>query len=816
LGTEGRYARHPESPYTAQLLEEDAVELYEHAPCGYLSTLPDGTIIKVNATFLEWTGYGRDQLVGRTRFQSLLPVVGQIFYDTHLGPLLLMQGFAKELAFEIVCHDGSRIPIILNTSLKRDRQGQPLVIRTTILDARGRRAYEEELRLSKRRAEEAEAETRRLNEVLEERVEQRTQERDRIWRMSQDMLVVATIEGKLISFNPAFSRILGWTEQESDGIQFGDLVHPEHHKAFNSALETLASGQSIERFETRARHKNSKYRWISWTGVPEESMVYAVGRDVTAEKEQADLLRKTEEALVHAQKMEAIGKLTGGIAHDFNNILQVIAGNLELLKLDFEGAPQAIHRLQVAIGAVGRGAKLASQLLSFARRQPLKPLPSNIGRILREMDDMLRRALGESVELEVVASAGLWTTLVDRNQLENVVLNLAINARDAMNATGKMTLEVSNAMLDDRCAETHPEAVPGQYVMLAISDTGCGMPPEVMEHIFEPFFTTKPEGSGTGLGLSMAYGFVKQSGGHIKVYSEPGHGTTFKIYLPRVHQAETVVSDTPVDISTGGSETILVVEDDPAVQETVVATLAGLGYRVLKAHDGESALAHLRSGAHVDLLFTDAVMPGPVKSTELARLAKTLLPEIEILFTSGYTQNVIAHGGRLDPGVELISKPYSRNELAKKIRRMLPNTRKSIPATTEPQKYPIKEKTPLSQGSLRVLVVEDNDDANDMLCELIRLLGHDVQGVPNAEVAIDILRTNPSDILLTDMRLPGMSGLDLAKQALSLRPDIHIIFSSGFGAIESVGFNSLSLPKPYDLAQIEDIFQKIRRQVPRQ
>jgi CheY-like chemotaxis protein len=304
--------------------------------------------------------------------------------------------------------------------------------------------------------------------------------------------------------------------------------------------------------------------------------------------------------------------------------------------------------------------------------------------------------------------------------------------------------------------------------------------------------------------------------GHIKVYSEPGQGTTFKIYLPRVHQAETVVSDTPVDTSTGGRETILVVEDDPAVRETVVATLAGLGYRVLKAHDGESALTLLRSGVQIDLLFTDVVMPGPVKITELARQAKVLLPKIEILFTSGYTQNAIVHGGRLDPGVELISKPYSRNELAKKVRRMLPNTQKSIPATTEPQKYPIKEKTPLSQAALRVVVVEDNDDANDMLCELIRLLGHEVQGVPSAEAAIDILRTNPPDILLTDMRLPDMSGLELAKKALSLRPDMHIIFSSGFGVIESVGLNSLSLPKPYDLAQIEDIFQKIHRQVSRQ
>jgi PAS domain S-box-containing protein len=798
-----------ESSYITHLLKEDPGELYEQAPCGYLSMMPDGTIVKVNATFLEWTGYEKDELVGKKRFQNLLPVVGRIFYDTHLGPLLLMQGFAKELAFEIIRHDGSRIPIILNSTLKRDAHGQPLVIRTTILDARGRRAYEEELRLSKRRAEEAEAETRRLNAVLEERVEQRTQERDRIWRMSQDMLVVASVQGELVSSNPAFTAILGWNEQEAQDIRLDDLVHPEHRHTFDVALAKLASGQPSDRFEVRMRHKNDTYRWISWTAVPEAGRFYAVGRDVTVEREQTDLLRKTEEALVQAQKLEAIGKLTGGVAHDFNNLLQVIAGNLELLKIDFGATPQSIHRLQVAISAVSRGAKLSSQLLSFARRQPLKPLPSNVGRILREMDDMLRRALGGLIEIEVIATGGLWTTMVDRHQLENVILNLAINARDAMNGAGKLTVEVGNAVLDEQYAEVHPEVLPGQYVMLAISDTGSGMSPEVMEHIFEPFFTTKAEGEGTGLGLSMAYGFVKQSGGHIKAYSEPGQGTTFKIYLPRVHQAEAVLTEKPVDISVGGSETILVVEDDPAVQETVVATLSGLGYRVLEAHDGESALATLQGGAQVDLLFTDVVMPGPVKSTELARQAKTLLPNIAVLFTSGYTQNAIVHGGKLDAGVELISKPYGRSELAKKVRRMLPGVGKDASDRQKPSAG--DQKLAPTSRMFRVLVVEDNEDAKEMLCELLRLLGHDAQGVSSAESALDLMHGNVFDILLTDVSLPGISGVELVKQVLSLKPNVHIIFSSGFGAVVDVGVEAFSLPKPYDLADIERVLQSVSR-----
>ena len=318
-------------------------------------------------------------------------------------------------------------------------------------------------------------------------------------------------------------------------------------------------------------------------------------------------------------------------------------------------------------------AGFASQLLAFGRRQPLAPKVVNLGRFVRGLDDLLRRALGDGVEIETVISGGLWNTLVDPSQVENAILNLAINARDAMQAHGKLTIEAGNAALTDDTDVRHEDVRSEQYVMLAVTDTGCGMTPEVVEHVFEPFFTTKPEGQGTGLGLSMVYGFVKQSGGHIKIDSEPGRGTTIRLYLPRASAAEDVVAEDAAGSITGGSETVLVVEDDDEVRATVVELLGDLGYRVLEAADAQSALAIIESGAAIDVLFTDVVMPGPVRSPELARQARARLPEVAVLFTSGYTDNAIVHGGRLDQGIDLLSKPYTRETLARRIRHVLRN-----------------------------------------------------------------------------------------------------------------------------------------------
>jgi len=380
---------------------------------------------------------------------------------------------------------------------------------------------------------------------------------------------------------------------------------------------------------------------------------------------------KLEQTLRQSQKMEAIGQLTGGIAHDFNNLLQVILTDLDLSLLRLEGQSVIAGYLRDAISEVERGAKLTSQLLAFARRQPLSPKPLRVDRLLTDMVVMLRRTIGEEVEIETVNGGGLWNALVDANQLQNAILNLAVNARDAMPDGGKLTFELSNSHLDAAYAADHIEVTPGQYVLLAVTDTGIGMPEEVVSKAFEPFFTTKPEGAGTGLGLSMVFGFVKQSGGHIKIYSEPGLGTTVKLYLPRARSAEMAREVVETQAVRGSGQTILVAEDDAGVRSSVVAQLAELGYRVLAAADGEEALAILSRGETIDLLFTDVVMPGALNGRALALKAREILPGLEVVFTSGYTENAIIHNGRLDEGVTLLSKPYRLPQLAEAVHKAL-------------------------------------------------------------------------------------------------------------------------------------------------
>jgi signal transduction histidine kinase/DNA-binding response OmpR family regulator len=580
--------------------------------------------------------------------------------------------------------------------------------------------------------------------------------------------------------------------------------------AFNGMLTEVGErAKAIEQSNDRLQHEVS-------VRVEAEDAVRQLNNSLEERiRERTAELEKAHAQLRQSQKLEAIGQLTGGVAHDFNNVLQVISGNLQLLQMTLAGNPEALRRLESATFAADRGAKLSSQLLAFARRHPLQPLATNIGRVLRGMDDLLRRALGESVHIETVVAGGLWTTLVDPHQLENVILNLAINARDAMKGDGKLTLELNNAMLDDNYVIHEPEVTPGQYVMLAISDTGCGMSPEVLARAFEPFFTTKREGEGTGLGLSMAYGFVKQSNGHIRIYSEVGSGTTIKIYLPRSMQPEVELPNLRNAPVMGGSETILVVEDDLSVQATVVDMLQALGYRVLKANDGQAALTILQSGVPVDMLFTDVVMPGPVRSVEVARQAKQMFPAIEVLFTSGYTQNAIVHGGRLDPGVELISKPYRRDELARKIRQLFAAHREveAAPAIPAPAPAPVVDegaaRPSIAAKPLSILVVEDNQDARTMLAELLLILGHSVEGVGSAEQALETLAQQRFDILLTDHSLPGMSGLELARTVVARGSGMRIIFSSGYGAPIAAGLDikSTFLPKPFTLAALQKVLE---------
>lgn len=642
----------------------------------------------------------------------------------------------------------------------------------------------------------AEQKLEQLANSLERQVSERTAEVNRLWRNARDLLVVTGDDGTIRSVNPAWSAVLGFPARDSVGRRIGTFVWPDDVAMF------LTGDRRLPDLDVRFRHLDGSARWISWRIFVEEGLTFAYGRDVTAEREQARALADASEQLRQAQKMEAIGQLTGGVAHDFNNLLQVISGNLQLLSKDIAGNAKAEQRIANAIAGVGRGSKLANQLLAFGRRQALEPKVINIGRFIFALEDLLRRTIGEAIEIETIRSSGLWNTFVDPSQIENAVLNLAINARDAMGGVGKLTVEVGNAYIDDAYARRHQDIRAGQYVLIAVTDTGEGMTADVLERAFEPFFSTKPVGKGSGLGLSMVYGFVKQSGGHVKIYSEPGEGTTVRIYLPRSKEEEDRLTDIDYGPVTGGTETILVAEDDDEVRATVVEMLGDLGYSVLKARDAASALTVIESGVSIDLLFTDVVMPGPLRSPDLARKARERLPNVAVLFTSGYTENSIVHEGRLDAGVELLSKPYSREALARKVRATLAGHRKAdaeVPAGEGPS-----EEKAMKARTLKILLVEDDFLIRLNAADLLQELGHEIVEVTTAEEALPLLKAQAFDILLTDIGLPAMPGTELAVHARAENPAIGVVFATGHNSLPSIPGDrpAILLQKPYDSAAV--------------
>ena len=407
----------------------------------------------------------------------------------------------------------------------------------------------------------------------------------------------------------------------------------------------------------------------------------------TAELDQESKLRQEAEAtLRQSQKMEAVGQLSGGIAHDFNNLLTIIIGNLDTMRRQLENLPKTAAELasklakpvDSAIKGANSAAQLTQRLLAFSRRQALEPRRVDLNRLVSDMMDILRRSLGEDINLETVLGAGLWPTFVDPHQVENVLLNLALNAKSAMTKGGHLTIETANCYLDDAYVERFGDVEAGQYVLLCVSDTGTGIKSEIIDRVFEPFFTTKPQGEGSGLGLAMVHGFVKQSGGHIRIYSEPGHGTTVKIYLPRATGDEKITAvpagKSPRPAPTPNAkkdETVLVVEDNDGVRDYATEVLEQLGYRVLATSDAKEALRLLSDGKHVDLLFTDVVLPGAITGRVLAEQAKDMRPGLRVLYTTGYTRNAIVHQGRLDPDVHLLNKPYTQQDLARKVRDLL-------------------------------------------------------------------------------------------------------------------------------------------------
>jgi PAS domain S-box-containing protein len=542
-------------------MEDDLEDLFENAPCGYVSTRPDGRITKINRTLSLWLNADRDQLVGK-RFQDLLNIAGKIYYETHFAPLLRMQGFFNEVALDLVSNTGQLVPVLVNAVERRDESGQVRFIRITVFNATERRRYERELLEARRIAEAAGQQLRELNQTLEARV----------------------------------------------------------HEAVNERMQV-------------------------------------------------------EEALRQSQKMEAIGQLTGGLAHDFNNLLTGILGNLDLLEMRLgQGRVADLERYIIAArGIVQRASTLTHRLLAFARRQTLDPKPTDINRLVAGMEELIRRTMGELYQIEVVRAAGLWAAYIDQNQLENALLNLCINARDAMPNGGRLTIETANRWLDEHLARRR-DLPAGQYVSLSVTDTGTGMPPEVAERVFDPFFTTKAADKGTGLGLSMIHGFMRQSGGEIRVYSEVGRGTTMCLYLPR-HYGEADELEPMVEKRiaerTGSGETILVVDDEPSVRTLVVEVLEELGYLAIEAGDGPTALRLLQSVSRVDLLITDLTLPGGIDGREVAEQARTLKPGIRVLFITGYAENAVIGNGQLQPGIQLLHKPFSMQVLASRVKNTL-------------------------------------------------------------------------------------------------------------------------------------------------
>jgi PAS domain S-box-containing protein len=640
----------------------------------------------------------------------------------------------------------------------------------------------------------AEAGLRALAASLERQVAERTEDRDRLWRLATDIMMIARFDGVILAINPAASAVLGWSEQELVGSLVYDLVHPEDLDRSRARAARLEAGETLPPAENRYRHRDGSYRWISWNVVAGGGRINAIGRHTTAERERAAALalsearlrsvfetsysfqgwlapdgtvldanraalaaigaaretvigrrywetpwfaatpdaaafvaeavprvaagetqrrelvldlptgrrafdfslrpaqdaagaviglvpeamevterRAAEEQLRQAQKMEAVGQLTGGLAHDFNNLLAGISGSLELLQLRVAQGRLAESERYIAAaqGGARRAASLTHRLLAFSRQQTLDPKPLSPNRLIGGLEELVRRTIGPQITLQTVLAIGVWPILCDRNQLENALLNLCINARDAMPQGGRLTIETANTWLDEAGARARDMA-PGQYVALCVTDTGVGMTRSVLARAFDPFFTTKKPGEGTGLGLSMIYGFAKQSGGEVRLYSEPGQGTTVRLYLPRYFglvAEEAAAPGTPPAASRG--EVVLVVDDEPLVRMLVIDVLTDLGYGAIEAADGPAGLAALRAAERVDLMITDVGLPGGMNGRQLAETARQERPTLPVLFITGYAENAVLASLPRQAGMHVLAKPFGVDALVARIRAMV-------------------------------------------------------------------------------------------------------------------------------------------------
>ena len=482
-----------------------------------------------------------------------------------------------------------------------------------------------------------------------------------------DMLCIVGFDGYFKRINKTWETTLGYSQQELLSAPFIDFIHPDDREKTMAEYEREQTGAGVISFENRYRCKDGSYRWLHWNAMPvtEKKLIYASARDITDRKIVEDQQRQ-------AQKMEAIGRLAGGVAHDFNNLLTIIIGRAQMMMMRLKPVDPFRREVKLIEETAERAAALTRQLLQFSRQQVLQPKVINLNPTVIEMDEMLRRLIGENIDLKMRLSSSLGNVLADPGQIQQVVMNLAVNARDAMPNGGKVLIETTNVELDAEYAKHHASVSPGPHVMLAVTDTGCGMDEKTRSHLFEPFFTTKAKGKGTGLGLSTVYGIVKQSGGHIWVYSEPGTGATFKVYFPRVEASGAAKSSSvqPAAVERG-TETILLVEDEDEVRGLIRDILFENGYTVLVAANGDEALAiSERTGGDIHLTITDVVMP-KMSGRDLAARLLSQRPKMKVLFMSGYTSDSVVHHGVLDEGISFLEKPFTPSSLARKVREVL-------------------------------------------------------------------------------------------------------------------------------------------------
>ena len=725
---------------------------------GVITTDCQGAVQIMNGVAERLTGYGESDVRGRN-IETAFHIVNERSRASVENPVrrVLREGHVVGLANHtvLISKSGIDIPIDDSGAPIREATGAVNGVVLVFRDVSERKQAEEN--------------ARRLAAIVDH---------------SDDAIIGKTLDGVITSWNRAAERLFGYAAAEMIGSSISRLIPADRPDDMKRILGRIASGESIEHYETERITKDGRRITVSLLVSPirdEDGQVTGaskIARDITHEKQ-------LEQKLRQAQTMEAIGQLAGGIAHDFNNLLTAING-YSALALMVPNVEEPIRHYMSQVEAAGkRATALTQQLLAFSRKQVLDPRVLSVSSIIAGMEPLLRRVIHESIEFRTVLDPSASLIEADRHQVEQVLMNLVINARDAMPSGGKVTIEVANAVLDEAYAKQRVDVSPGNYVMLVVSDTGTGMDPATQARVFEPFFTTKPIGQGTGLGLSTVYGIVKQSGGHVAVYSEVGVGSTFKIYFPASTERLDEEASKPEIKSFRGAETILIVEDDASLREYVATALKGLGYKVYEAADGEEAVAIVQKQRdRIDLLITDVVMP-KMSGRDLAEVLAPLAGRMRVLYVSGYTENAIVQHGVLYPGLNFLAKPFGPEQLGAKIREVL--------------------ETPVRRRS--ILIVDDEPAVRDLLGTRLMEADYEVSAAADGAEAVSIARRKPVDLLITDLVMPEQEGLATIKYFRENLPHVPIIAISGvFGgkllrAAKQLGARE-ALQKPIDPANM--------------